>query len=135
MLSLLNLKKKYRVTFNSSTDDTFYVHKLHGSTRKFIALQNGGRVYFLNTATDQKEPIKSGTIMINTVEQSKSRYSDRAVERAEHARKIQDMIGRASRSKCLSIIANNLLPNCKITINDIKMAEDRENYQRVSYSC
>jgi hypothetical protein len=42
ILSLSNLKKKYRVTFDSSTDNTFYVHKSDESTRKFVALQNGG---------------------------------------------------------------------------------------------
>jgi hypothetical protein len=34
------------------------------------------------------------------------------------------MIGRAYTSKYSSIIANNLLPNCKVIINDIKMADD-----------
>jgi hypothetical protein len=42
ILSLLNVKNKYRVTFDSSIDDTFYVHKSDGSTRKFVALQSGG---------------------------------------------------------------------------------------------
>jgi hypothetical protein len=36
----------------------------------------------------------------------------------------QDIIGRPSTSKYLSIIANNLPQNFKVTINDIKMAED-----------
>jgi hypothetical protein len=54
ILSLSNVKKKYRVTFDSSSDDTFYIHKSDGSTRKFVALQNGGRLYFLNTAIEQK---------------------------------------------------------------------------------
>jgi hypothetical protein len=62
--------------------------------------------------------------MVNTVEQNKTRYSAHDVKRAEHARKTQDLIGRPSTSKYLTIIANNLLPNCKVTINDIKMAED-----------
>jgi hypothetical protein len=54
ILSLSNVKKKNRVTFDSSTDDTFYVHKSDGSTRKFVALQSGGGLYFLDTAKDQK---------------------------------------------------------------------------------
>jgi hypothetical protein len=79
-LSLSNVKKKYRVTFDSSTDDTFYVHKLDGGTRKFVALQIGGGLYFLYTAIDkksaeQKEPIKAVAIMVNTVEQNKPIFS------------------------------------------------------------
>jgi hypothetical protein len=62
--------------------------------------------------------------MVNTVEQNKTRYSAHDVKRAENARKTQDMIGRPSTSKYLSIIVNNQLPNCKVTVNDIKMAED-----------
>jgi hypothetical protein len=54
ILSLSNLKKTYRVTLDSSTDDTFYVHKSDGSTRKFVALLNGGELNFLDTAIDQK---------------------------------------------------------------------------------
>jgi hypothetical protein len=129
ILSLSNVKDKYRVTFDSSTDDTFYVHKSDGSTRKFVVLQSGGGLNFLDTAKDQKslqqiEFIKTGAIMVNTVEQNKTRYSGHDIKRAEHARKTQDLIGRPSTSKYLSIIANNILPNCKVTINDIKIAED-----------
>jgi hypothetical protein len=62
ILSLSNVKKKYRVTFDSSTDDTFYVHKTDGSTRKFVALQSGGGLYFLDTETKnhftKKNPLK-----------------------------------------------------------------------------
>jgi hypothetical protein len=61
--------------------------------------------------------------MVNTVEQNKNRLAH-DVKRTENARKTQDLIGRPSTSKYLSIIANNLLPNCKVTINDITMAED-----------
>jgi hypothetical protein len=46
ILSLSNVKKKYRVTFDISTDDTFHIHKMYGSTRKFVALQNGGGLHF-----------------------------------------------------------------------------------------
>jgi hypothetical protein len=105
ILSLSNVKKKYRDTFDSSTDDTFYVHKSNGSTRKFVALKvEGGGLHFLDTAKDQKslhqkESVKAGVIMVNTVEQNKTRYSVHYIKRAEHARKTQDLIGRPSTSK------------------------------------
>jgi hypothetical protein len=64
----------------------------------------GGGLHFLDTAKDQKslhqkESVKAGVIMVNTVEQNKTRYSVHYIKRAEHARKTQDLIGRPSTSK------------------------------------
>jgi hypothetical protein len=77
ILSFSNMKKKYRVTFDRSTDDSFYVHKSDGSTRKFVALQSGGGLYFLDTAKDQKslhqkESIKAGAIKLALLNRTKS---------------------------------------------------------------
>jgi hypothetical protein len=41
ILSLSNVKKKYRVTFDSHTDDIFHVHKPDGTSKQFIALRDG----------------------------------------------------------------------------------------------
>ena len=60
--------------------------------------------------------------MITTVATRKQGYSLRDINRANLARKLQDIIGRPSTSDFISIIKNNALPNCKVTVHDIKMA-------------
>jgi len=62
--------------------------------------------------------------MVSTVYDRKQGYSSRDVVRADFAKKVQEIIGRPSTNDFLSIISNNLLPNCKVTVQDIKMAED-----------
>jgi hypothetical protein len=63
-------------------------------------------------------------LTINTVDDNKSRYTNRDYSRALLARKIQDTIGRPSTISYLHIIDNNLLPNCPVTRDDVLAAED-----------
>ena len=89
----------------------------------------GGGLYFMNTKETYKGSTKKatkshGTTMINTVIQKKQAYSTREIARADLARKVQEMIGRPSTNDFISIISNNMLPHCKVTTNDIRMAED-----------
>jgi hypothetical protein len=121
ILSLSNVKKEYRVTFDSSLDDTFHVHKPDGSTKSFVALKDGGGLYYLDT---NKQSMVHGTSFVTMVEENKNKYSSRDVQQAEFARKVQDMIGRPSTQHYINIIRNNQLPNCAITTEDIKMAEE-----------
>jgi hypothetical protein len=72
----------------------------------------------------QEKHLEHGMIMVNTVKENKNKYSARDIQRAKLAKKVQDMIRRPSTQQYMSIIVNNLLPNCNVTANDIKMAED-----------
>jgi hypothetical protein len=65
-----------------------------------------------------------GTNFVTTVDNDENKYSSRYVQRAEFARKVQDMIGCPSTQRYINIIKKNQLPNCAVTVQDIKMAED-----------
>jgi hypothetical protein len=85
ILSLSNVKKKYWVTFDSSTDDTFHVHKPDGSTRHFVALKEGGGLYYIDKNDQaenhyQEKPLEHGMIMVNTVKENKNKYSARDIQ-------------------------------------------------------
>jgi Reverse transcriptase (RNA-dependent DNA polymerase) len=60
---------------------------------------------------------------VNTVAENRSNYTNRDYQRALLARTIQQKIGRPSTRTFISIVENNLLPNCPITRDDIVAAE------------
>ena len=116
ILSLARVKDKYRVTFDSGAKNKFIVHKEDGTTRCFEESRRG--LYFLETTGG------TATVVVNTVADNKTRYTNRDYSRAILARKLQNIIGRPSTRRYLAIIDKNELPNCPVTRNDIVAAED-----------
>ena len=96
-------------------DNAFVVHKPDGSTKVFKESDRG--LYYHDTAG-------SGTVLVNTVANNKTRYTERDYSRAVLARQIQKIIGRPSTRAFIKIVDNKLLPNCPITRDDIIAAED-----------
>jgi hypothetical protein len=66
----------------------------------------------------------SGTVLVNTVEENKSKYTERDHQRALVTRRLQNTIGHKSTADLLHIVKENLLKNCPITTDDIMAAED-----------
>jgi hypothetical protein len=63
-------------------------------------------------------------MLVNTVGENKSKYTNADYLRASLARKLQMTIGRPSTSDFINIVEKNLLPNCPISRRDIMIAED-----------
>ncbi len=118
ILSLSDVKKHHVVTYNSSVDDSFIVHKGDGTQRRFQKSAQG--LYYMST----KEPRSSEQVLVTTVADKKSKYTNRDYSRAVVARKLQNMIGHPSLRTLLGIIDNNLLKNCPVTRTDVMAAED-----------
>jgi hypothetical protein len=91
------------------------VHKPNGDVRVFQESTRG--LYYMDT-------VETGTLLINTVEDNRSSYTNRAYSRALLAQRIQKTIGRPSLRTFLNIVDNNLLQNCPVTRKDIMAAED-----------
>jgi hypothetical protein len=85
ILSLARVKKKHHVTFDSSNKNQFVVHKKDGSTWCFKESRQG--LYYLETG-------RTSTILMNTIEENKSSYSNHNYSRTTLSRKIQNIIGR-----------------------------------------
>eukprot|EP00536_Pseudo-nitzschia_multiseries_P014537 jgi/Psemu1/39067/gm1.39067_g len=99
ILSLSSVSDQYRITLDTAITQSFFVHKPDGTTH--------------------------GTILaITSVEGQKKLYSDLDVRRATKARKLQDSMGFPSIKDYLEIVDNDLLLNCPVTRQDIKVAED-----------
>jgi hypothetical protein len=66
----------------------------------------------------------SGTVLVVTVDDMQSKYSNRDYKQAMLARKIQNTIGRPSTRRFLRIVEKNVPRNCPIVRTDILAAED-----------
>ena len=117
ILSLKNLRKQFHVSYDSSNGSGFVVTKPDGSSFAFKESEHG--LHYLDTAIH-----KQGTGLVNTVAGNQSNYSVAHYRQDVAARKLQIKIGRPSTKDFMSIVSNNLLPNCPITVEYIKTAED-----------
>ena len=117
ILSLSRVKQRYRVTYDSATDNCFHVHKDNQKILRFKEATR--RLYYFDTA-DRDE---TGTMLITTVENNKSKLSAYDYSQAEKARTLQRRIGRPAVKDFIRYVAMNLIPNCPVTIQDIKNAE------------
>ena len=114
ILSLAEVRKRFHVTYDSSQQNEFVVHKPDGTTKRFVQSDRG--LFYLDTSTE-------GTTLVTTVDDNKSKYTNTDYSRAELARRIQRMIGRPSTQDFLHFVDNNLIPNCPITRDDILAVE------------
>ena len=118
ILSLARVKEHgYRVTYDSDGGNHFTVHKDNGINRVFMESNRG--LYYYDT--DQKDNVHvhdcegdtteyNGMVMINTVADKKTNYTNRAYSRAVTARNIQKMIGRPSTKEFINIVDATFSP-------------------------
>jgi hypothetical protein len=118
ILSLARVKEKHRVTYDSENGNSFQVWKQDGSVREFHESPRG--LYYLDTAVEGA----GEKVLVTTVDDKKSNYTQRDYSRAVLARKVHNMIGRPSLRDYLRYVDEGLIPNCPVTRADIKAAED-----------
>jgi hypothetical protein len=117
ILSLSDVEKHHRVTYDSRAEKNFVVHKKDGTQRRFQQSAKG--LFFLDVKAE-----KSGTVLVNTVADNKNRYTDRDYKQAMVARKLQNTIGRPSERRYKKIVNKHLMKNCPINLDDIVAADD-----------
>ena len=116
ILSLGNVKKKHRVTYDSTLDEGFLVFKADGTARTFRPSKKG--LFF----SDVKNEVAHA--FINTVENNKTKYTIKAYSDAVRARSLQNIIGRPSTQDYIKYVERNMIPNCPVNKADILRAED-----------
>jgi hypothetical protein len=67
--------------------------------------------------------VNNGTMLVNTVVENRSNFTNREYDNAVLARKIQKTIGRPSTRDFMRYIENMLIPNCPISRADVINAE------------
>ena len=124
IMALSHVEDHFRVTYNSDSK-AFVVHKgttNDGTDSRTFQRQSCG-LYVLDTAAPKPKDQKQVTF-VTTVAKKAEEYTAREVQQATLARKIHDIIGRPSRADYIKIVDGNLIPNCPITSQDIRAAED-----------
>jgi len=109
-----NLKKKYRVTYDSTAYDCFEVHKVDSTKRVFKPSKKG---LFYSC-------VNNDVALVTTVENNTNKYTVREYSYAKKACDLQNIIGRPSTQDLIRYVDKNLIPNCPVTRQDILRAED-----------
>jgi len=110
------VKKKHRVTYDSTLNEGFLVFKADGTARTFRPSKKG--LFF----SDVKNEVAHA--FINTIENNKTKYSIKAYSDAVHARSLQNIIGRPNTQDYIKYVERNMIPNCPVNKADILHAED-----------
>ena len=125
IFGLSDLKKKYRVTYDSQNGDCFDVH-MKGKIIKFKCNKDGLYEYnvsddYLTGVADEKK--KEISHVIETVKENRSGFSDRQYIRAKAARELYHNVGSPTVDNFKSLLKMNVIKNCPVTIDDVNNAE------------
>jgi hypothetical protein len=82
------VEKEYPITHENHT---FTIHKDADTKRHFTKFKQG--LYYMDTEESSRN---TGVVLVETVADKKSKYSNKDYSQAVLARKVQDMIGRPS---------------------------------------
>ena len=116
ILSLSHVKQKYHMTFDSTLDNHFIVHKPNGAEHRLQQSTCG--LCYHNTNSSP-----SASLLVTTVHDKKSGLTAQEYSQACLAWKLQCIIGCPSTKAFLQIIDMNLLPNCPISHVDVLNVE------------
>ena len=109
ILSLNNMKKKYKITYDSSKGDRFTVHKPDKLVH-FTCSKNG--LYYHDTRNRQIN-------LVNTVEENLIEFNKCQKDRARKARELYSMVGYPSIADFKKMVKFNLIMNCPVSEEDI----------------
>ena len=118
VLSLRNVTKHFRVTLDSQRNNCLYVHVGHGIKIPFQQSTSG--LYYYEMTQDTK----NGFSFLTTVTEKKAAYTQRGIQQAQLARRVQDIIMHPSSRRYMDIVSKNFIRNCPIERRHIQAADD-----------
>ena len=124
---------RYRITYDSTVEDTFYVHTDKG----IIKFLRYGKLYgyrvsrnYLNPMAKlegyerpTKQPTTEASHAVPTVADNRKGFTNRQFKDAKAARDLKAMLGFPTTANFKHIIRLNQIRNCPITLKDIENAE------------
>ena len=124
-----DMKKRFRITYDSSKEDAFHVHMPQG-TVKFTAKANG--LYTYQPSEKYREQVKTlnmksqkveSNFHVSTVAENRMMYTTRQFERAKRARSLYHALGAPTIENFKHLIRMNAIKNNPVTVEDITIAE------------
>eukprot|EP00957_Ditylum_brightwellii_P060544 4597142-Ditylum_brightwellii.AAC.1 len=123
ILALHEAKNKWRVTFVSTKGNAFLIHK---QDHTIIFVESKNSLYYHDIGDrsiiipDKIHKEQEHIMLVSTVAENKALFSNRQCKQAVTARKLYAMVGQPSKSDFKKMVQFNLMPNCPITLQDIK---------------
>ena len=90
ILSMCDVKKKFRVTMDTDVDSIIHVHLPGGETLKFEEVESGLYLLHSNNVTNKNISAYS---FLTLVKSNKENFTTREVKRADMARKFRNHLG------------------------------------------
>jgi hypothetical protein len=118
IFGLLDLKKKFRITFDSAKEDAFIVHTGKGKVLKFVCNPEGLYHYEVS-----KDFLKKESHLISTVRENRAGFTQRQFERAKAARELYHNVGTPRIENFKALLKMNTIKNCPVTTEDVNNAE------------
>ncbi len=118
ILSLADVRKVCRVTMVTTDEPAMHVHRLDGSTMKFVEHECGLYIYSSRNSSDHV----AAYTLVSTVAEQKKFFSRRDIGNADTARKLYRAIGRPREAEFHRILDNGCIRNCPVTSTDAKCA-------------
>jgi hypothetical protein len=127
--SIANVLSLAQVRLVRRTDQlpAFHVHRLDGCGSTIFAKHESG-LYLYNASTtpvansiDTKSSIFAYSYL-QTVAHNKTKFTARQIDAADSARKLYWFLGRPGHSRFLSILKENHILNCPLTVDDAQRA-------------
>ena len=110
IMSLNNVKEKFRVTYDSDRYGKFTVHKPNGVNIKFGMHYDG--LHYHDTVNRQ-------VTIVQTVTENEKGYSQRQLTDAKTARDLYAKVGYPLIKDFVNMVKENMIMNCPVTIEDI----------------
>jgi hypothetical protein len=120
ILSLSDVRKKCRVTMDTSQETSMVVHRADGTTMKFMEHTDG--LYFFDSHIQTDDTSLGKFSFLETVTRNKSLFVNREIEAADLARELYRKLGRPSQKQFEEILSKNSITNCPVTIDDARRA-------------
>ena len=119
IFSLKDLIKKHKVTFDSSKENAFIVHRKNDII-KFPANKLGLYTYEVPGSKAAVKP----SYLIDTVKENRAGYTQGQFNRAVRARELYHLLGAPTLENYKGFIKMNGVHNCPVRLQDIKIAEN-----------
>jgi hypothetical protein len=105
---------------DTSQEAAMVVHCTDGTTMKSVKHSDG--LFFFDTFMKSNDLSVGRFLFVSTVTQNKSVFVTREIETADKARELYRKLGRPSQKKLEDVIANNIVANCPVTMDDARRA-------------
>jgi hypothetical protein len=115
ILSLHNVSRRCWVAYDSMDGNRFVVTRMEDGQETVYRVSANGLYYNDVRGAATAADSSNAAVLVTTVSENKTRYTNAEASRAELARALQKKLGHISTAQFIHIVTNNLLANCPVT--------------------